>query len=70
MGVNLRANFLNVIGNALLIYGLFGLPAFGITGAALSTVGANLVASFLLIRYLRSGKSKLNFSFAHPFQFS
>ena len=70
MGVNLRANFLNVVGNALLIYGLFGIPAFGIEGAAISTVIANLVANFLLIRYLRSGKSKLNFSFAHPFHFS
>ena len=70
MGVNLRANFLNVVGNALLIYGLFGVPAFGIEGAAISTVIANTVACFLLIRYLRSGKSKLNFSFAHPFHFS
>ena len=70
MGVNLRANFLNVIGNALLIYGLFGVPAFGIEGAAISTVIANAVACLLLIRYLRSGKSKLNFSFAHPFHFS
>ena len=70
MGVNLQANFLNVIGNALLIYGLFGIPALGIEGAAISTVIANLVGNFLLIRYLRSGKSKLNFSFAHPFQFS
>ena len=70
MGVNLQANFLNVIGNALLIYGLFGVPALGIQGAAISTVIANTVACSLLIRYLRSGKSKLNFSFAHPFHFS
>lgn len=70
MGVNLRANFLNVIGNALLIYGLFGIPKLGIVGAATSTVIANATASYLLIRYLRSGKSKLNFSFKHPFHFS
>ena len=70
MGVNLRANFLNVVGNALLIYGLFGIPELGIVGAATSTIIANAVASLLLIRYLRSGKSKLNFSFKHKFQFS
>lgn len=70
MGINVRANFMNVIGNAILIYGLFGAPALGVTGAAASTAFANFLASTMLIRFLMSGKSALRFSFKRKFQFS
>lgn len=49
MGINLRVNFLNVIGNAILIYGLFGLPKLGVTGAGISTVISQIVASILIV---------------------
>lgn len=37
MTYNLLANMLNVVGNYALIYGKFGLPKLGVSGAALST---------------------------------
>jgi putative MATE family efflux protein len=67
MKINLKVNFLNVIGNALLIYGLFGFPELGITGAGLSTAVSNAVASVLLFRYLIKGKSVLTFNIRKPF---
>lgn len=70
MGINIRTNFLNVLGNAILIYGLLGLPKLGIVGAAISTAFANFVASVLMTRYLMSGKSELDFSFKNKFNFS
>lgn len=37
MTYNLIANMLNVVGNYVLIYGKFGMPKMGVSGAALST---------------------------------
>ncbi|HNU79586.1 MAG TPA: MATE family efflux transporter, partial [Bacillota bacterium] len=48
MMINLRCNFLNVIGNAVLIHGLFGFPRLGITGAGISTALSNAVASVFI----------------------
>ena len=69
MKVNLRANFINVIGNAVLIYGLFGLPALGVTGAGISTAGSNLIATILLCTRLFSGKCILKFNPKSRFKF-
>ncbi|MDC8786465.1 MATE family efflux transporter [Roseateles koreensis] len=44
MWVMLGQNLLNVGGNAVLIFGLFGLPALGVTGVALSTAFSRLMA--------------------------
>ena len=38
MAVSILMNVLNIIGNAILINGLFGFPRLGIVGAAISTV--------------------------------
>lgn len=70
MHINIRVNFLNVVGNAILIYGLLGIPALGVVGAAVSTTFANFVASIFMTRYLMSGKSELLFSFKNKFKFS
>lgn len=69
MRINLLVNFFNVIGNAILIYGLFGFPELGVVGAATSTATANLIASFLLVRFLMRGNSELSLSFKHKFTF-
>lgn len=69
MRINLRVNFLNVFGNALLIYGLLGLPALGVTGAGISTAASNAVASVLLFRYVIKGKSALEFHVKKPFRY-
>ena len=70
MRINIRVNFLNVIGNALLIYGLLGFPELGVTGAAISTAFSNMIASMLLFRYVLSGKSVVQINLKNPFKFN
>ena len=42
MWIMLSANLLNIIGNFLLIYGVWGLPALGLTGAGISTLTSRI----------------------------
>ena len=42
MWIMLSANLLNIIGNSLLIYGVWGLPALGLTGAGISTLASRI----------------------------
>ena len=42
MWIMLSANLLNIIGNSLLIYGVWGLPALGLTGAWISTLASRI----------------------------
>ncbi|OMD38583.1 MATE family efflux transporter [Paenibacillus odorifer] len=52
MVVSLLMNIIHVVGNYLLIYGHFGLPALGVEGAAISTVASRficLIVFFLLL---------------------
>ncbi|PKK40630.1 Na+ driven multidrug efflux pump [Clostridiaceae bacterium JG1575] len=69
MKVNLFCNGINVIGNAVLIYGLFGLPALGVVGAGISSAASQLLAFFLIYRHLLSARSpvtiKNKFSFSY-----
>ena len=51
---NIIANSCNVIGNAILIYGMFGFPALGVTGAAIATALSNVKAMELNVRYILS----------------
>ena len=39
----------NIVGNAILIFGLFGAPALGLTGAAIATVIARLIEMFIIL---------------------
>jgi putative MATE family efflux protein len=48
MIINIVVNLLNVIGNYILIFGKFGMPALGITGAGLSTSLSHIIASIVL----------------------
>jgi len=68
MKINLRANFFNVIGNAVLIYGLFGLPKLGVTGAGISTAISNVIASIFLFRYIIKGKSIIKLDIKKSFK--
>ena len=70
MKVNLRVNFLNVLGNAILIYGLFGFPKLGVTGAAISTAVSHVLASIILFRYILNGKSIIKINLKHAFRFN
>lgn len=50
MWIMLGANVLNIVGNYLLIYGKFGAPELGLTGAGISTLTSRVVT--LLVFYL------------------
>jgi len=69
MKINLTANLANVFGNAILIFGLFGFPALGATGAGISTALSQVVATVLLIRYLMKKDSTIHISLKHKFKF-
>jgi putative MATE family efflux protein len=69
MKVNLKANFINIFGNAVLIYGLIGFPALGVTGAGVSTAISNIIATVLLCRRILSGKCMLKFNLKSRFKF-
>lgn len=48
MFVSFTANVLNVIGNAISLYGFFGLPVFGVIGVAISSVFSQAIACIIL----------------------
>lgn len=51
MWILLGANLLNVAGNYLLIYGNFGFPELGLTGAGISTLTARLICPAAMMLY-------------------
>ena len=64
MAVSILMNVLNIIGNAILINGLFGFPRLGIVGAAISTVISKtigLVCIYIVFR--KYTKIKLKFKY-------
>ena len=61
MVASIIAIFVNLIGNALLIYGFFGLPALGARGAAIATVISRFVELGVLVIYTKTHAK------AHPF---
>ncbi len=64
MAYNVGSNLLNVFGNYVLIYGKWGFPCWGVTGAAVSTTLARLMACLaaLYVVYFMRGV-ELNLSF-------
>ncbi|WP_409421558.1 MATE family efflux transporter [Pseudaeromonas sp. ZJS20] len=65
MYVTLVANFITFVGNALLLFGWFGLPQMGVAGVAWSTIVGRLVAVALLI-YLLQARTGIRL---HPLRF-
>lgn len=74
MAVSILMNVLNIIGNAILINGLFGFPRLGIVGAAISTViskSIGLICIYIVFRkctkielkfkYLKQGSKEMLF---------
>ena len=47
MVVTVIQNLLNILGNCVLLFGLFGAPKMGVTGVALSSVFSRVVASII-----------------------
>ncbi|SMC31362.1 putative efflux protein, MATE family [Oscillospiraceae bacterium] len=61
MIASITAIFVNLIGNALLIYGLWIFPEMGAAGAAVATVISRFVELFFLVIYTRIRSSKFAF---------
>ncbi|MGN9165912.1 MATE family efflux transporter [Tissierellaceae bacterium HCP3S3_D8] len=68
MKINITVNLLNVVGNAILIYGLLGVPAFGATGAAISTALSHVLASIILLRYILREDSTIHINLKNKFK--
>jgi putative MATE family efflux protein len=49
MAYNVGSNLLNVLGNYVLIYGMWGFPRWGVAGAAVSTTLSRLIAMLLAL---------------------
>lgn len=69
MKINTIANLLNVVGNAVLIYGLFGLPRLGVLGAGISTALSQVVASIMLARVILNEKNIVHIKIKKKFKF-
>ena len=68
MIVSIVMNVLNIIGNAVLINGWFGLPRLGAIGAAISTDISKLVGLFLMILlFVKRTDLKLKINLLRPF---
>ena len=66
MIVNACANSVNIIGNAIALYGWFGLPVFGVKGVAVATVSAQAIGAIILsikVFSLKDTKYKVNAPF-------
>ena len=70
MIINLSVNFLNVIGNYILIFGKLGFPAMGVTGAGISTSISHVVAFVILIIILLSKSHIVRLDLGKGFKFN
>ncbi|HEY9061671.1 MAG TPA: MATE family efflux transporter [Pseudobacteroides sp.] len=61
MYVNMGANALNILGNFMFIYGMFGMPVLGVKGVAISTVSSQLIGLIVIFIILKN-KVGLRFS--------
>lgn len=64
MNVSILMNIFNIVGNAILINGLFGLPRLGVVGAAISTVISKILG-VCFIRYYCKKKIGLKIKYSH-----
>ena len=68
MVVSLIMNALNILGNATLIYGLFGLPSLGLVGVAISTNISKLIGLIIiLIIFKRKVDVHISARYLRPF---
>lgn len=68
MVVSIIMNVLNVIGNAILINGWFGMPQMGAVGAAISTDISKLIGlALMILLFVKQTNIKLGLQFLRPF---
>ncbi len=56
MYVSFAANIINVVGNSISLYGFFGLPVFGVTGVAISSLISQIAACGILAAIIAKKK--------------
>lgn len=57
MTIGIISNVLNVVGNYALIFGKFGMPEMGLTGAGLATALSGILGGLLLLLHIFSSRS-------------
>lgn len=68
MFISVIINLINIVGNFFLIGGVFGLPAFGVAGAAISSVLSRLVGCVLIVfMFRRHISERMYISHLRPF---
>lgn len=68
MAASVTMNLLNLVGNVILINGLFGLPALGVAGAAISSVISRIVGVVVIAAmFLRRMPGLLSLKALRPF---
>ena len=70
MKINIGVNLLNVVGNYILIFGKFGLPALGVTGAGISTSLSHVVAFIILVIILLNKNHVVKLNLSQTFRFN
>ena len=70
MIINITVNLLNVFGNYILIFGKFGLPKMGVTGAGISTTISHLTALVILVFILISKRHVVKLDLNKGFKFN
>lgn len=70
MLVSLLMNLITISGNAIALFGYFGLPNYGLVGVGFSTIAGRVVALFVLgFMLIRLARVRINFSYLFSFHF-
>mgnify|MGYP006147642399 FL=1 len=59
MLVTLSTGLMNVLGNYIALYSPFGLPVYGVTGVAISTVTSQMIGALIMLAVIRSKRIPL-----------
>ena len=70
MSNNMTVNVINLVGNFLLINGIWFFPKLGVTGAALATAFSRLVGSILALSLVLIPGKRITVSFKEKFHFN
>ena len=63
--IDIMMNIINVIGNYIFIFGMFGMPAFGVAGAAMGTALSRMISAGVSWGMLLSGKFDVKVKLVH-----